>query len=108
MAEYKGQKIGTLADLTVFSFHPVKHITTGEGGMIVTDDSDLAGRIRGFRNHGITTDYRPKGGYGLVVLRNAISWIQLPNYRFSVLFRYQPIEKITSLARTPPENCSPI
>lgn len=54
-AEYKGQKIGTLADITVFSFHPVKHITTGEGGMAVTNDNYLAERMRCFRNHGITT-----------------------------------------------------
>jgi len=53
-AEYKGRNVGTLADLTVFSFHPVKHITTGEGGMITTDDHALAERMRLFRNHGIT------------------------------------------------------
>jgi len=53
-AEYKGRKTGVLADLTVFSFHPVKHITTGEGGMITTDDHALAERMRLFRNHGIT------------------------------------------------------
>ena len=55
-AEYKGRKVGTLADMTIFSFHPVKHITTGEGGMITTDDEDLATRMRLFRNHGITRD----------------------------------------------------
>ncbi len=55
-AEYKGKRVGTLADLTVFSFHPVKHITTGEGGMITTDDAELAERMRLFRNHGITRD----------------------------------------------------
>ena len=55
-AEYKGKKVGSIADLTVFSFHPVKHITTGEGGMVVTDDQQLADRIRIFRNHGITRD----------------------------------------------------
>lgn len=55
-AEYKGQKAGSLADLSIFSFHPVKHITTGEGGMITTDDDELADRIRLFRNHGITRD----------------------------------------------------
>jgi len=55
-AEYKGKKVGSLADLTVFSFHPVKHITTGEGGMITTDDEDLATQMRLFRNHGITRD----------------------------------------------------
>jgi len=53
-AEYKGKRVGTLADLTVFSFHPVKHITTGEGGMVTTDDPGLADRMRLFRNHGIT------------------------------------------------------
>ena len=53
-AEYKGQMVGAVADLTVFSFHPVKHITTGEGGMIVTDDERYAERMRIFRTHGIT------------------------------------------------------
>ena len=55
-AEYKGKKVGSLADMTVFSFHPVKHITTGEGGMITTDDESLANRMRLFRNHGITRE----------------------------------------------------
>ena len=63
-AEYHDRKVGSLADMTVFSFHPVKHLTTGEGGMVVTDASDLAARIRLFRNHGITTDahQREKSG----------------------------------------------
>ncbi|MDR0827527.1 MAG: UDP-4-amino-4,6-dideoxy-N-acetyl-beta-L-altrosamine transaminase [Desulfovibrio sp.] len=54
-AEYKGRKVGTLADITVFSFHPVKHITTGEGGMCMTDNATLAEKMRHFRSHGITT-----------------------------------------------------
>jgi len=58
--EYKGRKVGTLADLTVFSFHPVKHITTGEGGMVVTNSVELADKIRRFRNHGISTDFRQR------------------------------------------------
>jgi UDP-4-amino-4,6-dideoxy-N-acetyl-beta-L-altrosamine transaminase len=63
-AEYKGHKAGTLADISVFSFHPVKHITTGEGGMCMTDDSALAQKMRVFRNHGITTtaSQREKAG----------------------------------------------
>jgi perosamine synthetase len=60
----KGRPVGTLADLTVFSFHPVKHITTGEGGMVTTDDPELAQRIRIFRNHGITTDHRQREQQG--------------------------------------------
>ncbi|MFC1667053.1 UDP-4-amino-4,6-dideoxy-N-acetyl-beta-L-altrosamine transaminase [Candidatus Omnitrophota bacterium] len=55
-ASYKGKKIGTLANMTIFSFHPVKHITTGEGGMIVTSDELLAKKLRLFRTHGITND----------------------------------------------------
>lgn len=57
---YKGKKVGTLADLTVFSFHPVKHITTGEGGMIVTDSEELIQKMRRFRNHGISADQRQR------------------------------------------------
>jgi perosamine synthetase len=63
-AEYKGRKVGTLADLTVFSFHPVKHITTGEGGMVVTDDSEYAEKIRRFRNHGIASDHKQRAEKG--------------------------------------------
>jgi len=55
-AEYKGKWVGTLADMTIFSFHPIKHITTGEGGMITMDDAELAKRMRLFRTHGITHD----------------------------------------------------
>ena len=54
-ATYKGRPCGSLADITVFSFHPVKHITTGEGGMAVTNDEKLAERLRRFRGHGITS-----------------------------------------------------
>lgn len=44
------------SDITVFSFHPVKIITTGEGGMAMTNDAELAGRMRRLRSHGITRD----------------------------------------------------
>ncbi len=57
---YRDSKVGTLADMTVLSFHPVKHITTGEGGMILTDNADFAAKMRMFRGHGITTDYRQR------------------------------------------------
>ncbi len=59
-ARYKDRKVGSLADLTCFSFHPVKHITTGEGGMVVTNHSEFAERMRRFRNHGITNDHRQR------------------------------------------------
>ena len=63
-AQYKGKRVGTLADLTVFSFHPVKHITTGEGGMVVTSRADLATSMRCFRNHGISTDHHQRAARG--------------------------------------------
>jgi len=52
-AEYKGRKIGSLSDMTVLSFHPVKHITSGEGGMILTDNEEYYEKMRRFRNHNI-------------------------------------------------------
>ncbi len=55
-ATYKGRPVGSLADMTIFSFHPVKHITTGEGGMVVTNHKDLDQKIKLFRTHGITND----------------------------------------------------
>lgn len=55
-ADYKGKKVGSIADMTCFSFHPVKHITTGEGGAITTDNPEYYEKLRLFRSHGITTD----------------------------------------------------
>jgi UDP-4-amino-4,6-dideoxy-N-acetyl-beta-L-altrosamine transaminase len=52
-AEVRGRRLGTLADMTIFSFHPVKHITTGEGGAVVTGENGLAERLRMLRNHGM-------------------------------------------------------
>lgn len=61
---YKGRSVGTLARLNTFSLHPVKHITTGEGGVITTDDGELAQRMRVFRNHGITSDHHQREAVG--------------------------------------------
>jgi len=57
-AEYKGSKIGSCkySDMTIFSFHPIKHITTGEGGAVLTNRRDLYERLLLFRNHGISKD----------------------------------------------------
>jgi UDP-4-amino-4,6-dideoxy-N-acetyl-beta-L-altrosamine transaminase len=63
-AHYQGKPVGSVADATAFSFHPVKHITTGEGGMITTNDAELARRMQIFRNHGITTDHRQRSNTG--------------------------------------------
>ncbi|MDD5433507.1 MAG: UDP-4-amino-4,6-dideoxy-N-acetyl-beta-L-altrosamine transaminase [Candidatus Pacebacteria bacterium] len=57
---YKDQKIGSLADLTVFSFHPVKTITSGEGGMVLTNSQDFYEKLKIFRHHGIVK--KPEDG----------------------------------------------
>ncbi|MCG5102598.1 UDP-4-amino-4,6-dideoxy-N-acetyl-beta-L-altrosamine transaminase [Oceanobacillus alkalisoli] len=55
-ATYKDRKVGSIADMTMFSFHPVKHITTGEGGIITTNNRKLYEKLLQFRTHGITRD----------------------------------------------------
>jgi perosamine synthetase len=59
-ATYKGRTAGTLADISCFSFHPVKHLTTCEGGMALTDSPEMAAHMRRFRNHGIDSDHRTR------------------------------------------------
>jgi perosamine synthetase len=61
---YKRRPVGTLAELNAFSLHPVKNITTGEGGVITTNNEKLAQRMRIFRNHGITTDLHQREKQG--------------------------------------------
>lgn len=63
-AEYKGRRAGSIADMTVFSFHPVKHLATGEGGIVTTDRGDFAETLRRFRNHGISSDARQRQSQG--------------------------------------------
>lgn len=55
-ATYKGRPVGSVADMTTFSFHPVKHITTGEGGAVVTDNQEYYEKLCCFRSHGIERD----------------------------------------------------
>ena len=63
-ASYRGRPVGSIAHLSTFSFHPVKHLTTGEGGMVTTADPKLAQRVRRLRNHGIDTDFRTREQQG--------------------------------------------
>ena len=56
---WRGKPLGAQRDMAIFSFHPVKNITTGEGGMVVTDDDELAERLRRFRSFDM--DYDPPG-----------------------------------------------
>lgn len=77
---YKGKQVGSIGDLNTFSFHPVKNMTTGEGGMVTTNDSELAREMREFRNHGITSTHHERAEQG--------SWVyEIPevgyNYRLT-------------------------
>lgn len=85
-AEYKGQKVGTIADIGIFSLNYHKHIHTGEGGVITTNDDDLAERCQLIRNHGEVaaeakgvTDFTNTYGqnYRLTELQAAIGTEQL-------------------------------
>jgi len=55
-SERNGDKTGSISHMTMFSFHPVKHITTGEGGMITTDSEEYYNKMKIFRTHGITKE----------------------------------------------------
>lgn len=54
--KYKGQPVGSISDMTCFSFHPVKTITSGEGGAVTTNDEQLYRKLLRLRTHGITRD----------------------------------------------------
>ena len=56
-ASYNNLKVGSYADITCFSFHPVKNITTCEGGMMVTNNENYHQKANSFRSHGVSRDY---------------------------------------------------
>ena len=112
-ASYNGIKVGSCvhSDITVFSFHPVKIITTGEGGMAMTNDEALANRLSRLRTHGITSDKelmhsRPEDeiwnyqqielgfNYRMTDIQAALGWSQMQRltefvrYRHSIANRY--------------------
>lgn len=63
-AQFEGRIVGSIADFTAFSFHPVKHLTTGEGGMVTTQHESDDARLRSLRSHGIQTDFRGREAQG--------------------------------------------
>jgi perosamine synthetase len=87
-AEYHGKKAGNLGDTACFSFYPTKNMTTGEGGMIVTDDGEVAAKCRLLRDHGQVSKYEHvllgynyrmteiAAAIGLVQLKKLESWVK--------------------------------
>ena len=63
-AKYRSRMVGSISHMSVFSFHAVKHLTTGEGGMVTTNNSNFAQRLREVRNHGIDSDARTRQAAG--------------------------------------------
>ncbi|HXG61195.1 MAG TPA: aminotransferase class I/II-fold pyridoxal phosphate-dependent enzyme [Planctomycetota bacterium] len=78
--EYRGLPVGARPGLSVFSFHPIKNITTGEGGMLVTHDADQARRARLFRFHGISRDAWKAYGAGAALRYDAL----LPGFKYNL------------------------
>lgn len=79
-AKYKDRMVGAISDVTVFSFYAIKNLTTGEGGMITTEDEGLAEKMRFLRLHGISTDawkrYSAQGSWYYEVL--------FPGYKYNM------------------------
>lgn len=99
-----GKKAGTFGDASCFSFHPRKTLTTGEGGMLVTNDDDLAERARVLKNHGIKKkfDKRPsfvKAGYNFRLndIASAIGLVQLKKVPLFIRERVRLAEKYDEL-----------
>ena len=81
-ATYRSRPVGSISDLTTFSLHPVKHITTAEGGVVTTEDAVVASRLRSIRNHGISSKKDARGaGVSWEYDVEALGW----NYRLSDL-----------------------
>jgi dTDP-4-amino-4,6-dideoxygalactose transaminase len=85
-ATYKGKLVGTFGRMGIFSFHPRKAVTTGEGGAIVTNDDDLVEKCRMWRNHGQVfqngqRDFQVAGlNYRMTEIQAAIGQVQLEKF----------------------------
>ncbi len=87
----------------MFSFHPVKHITTGEGGMITTDNPKFTRRMRRFRNHGITTDFRQREKQGSWFYEMTDLGYNYSDHRYPVCIRAVAVKKTAGFSGTQKE-----
>jgi len=121
-AQYKKTKIGNFGDLSVFSFHPVKNITTGEGGMITTKNDDLAEKLRLLRFHGISKEawkrYGKEGSpqyqilmpglkYNMLDIQAAIGIHQLKKLDSFIRLRERYAQRYNEALRKIPEIITP-
>ena len=96
------RRCGSFGRAACFSFHPRKSLTTGEGGMVVTDDDALAERMRGLRNHGARRDgwrstfVEPGFNYRMSDLNAALGLVQVPTHEQTVLTRNALASRLTT------------
>ena len=121
-AEYKGRRVGSIAHMTVFSFHPVKHLTTGEGGMVTTDNAAYADALRKFRNHGISSGARDRQqagqwhyemvllgyNYRLTDIACALGLSQLKRLEENLTRRREIAARYTAAFQEMPGICAPV
>lgn len=119
---WRGEPLGAQRDMVMFSFHPVKNITTGEGGMVVTDDDEIAHRLRRLRSFDM--DYEPDGhesepwyqvaegvgyNYNVTDIQAAMGLAQLDRLdelkerRNEIIAKYNETLDVISGIRTPPD-----
>lgn len=105
-ARYRGKAVGTLADVTCFSFHPVKTITTGEGGMVVSNSKAIYERMKRFRTHGMVKGVRKNEpwyyemrdlgfNYRLTDMQSALGLSQLDRVKSFVNSRKRLVQRYT-------------
>lgn len=121
-AEYKRNMVGTIGDIGCFSLHPRKAITTGEGGIVVTNDDELAEKIRVLRNHGIKYEdgkaqfVLPGLNYRMTDIQGAMALVQMNKLkdinkkRQELAFEYSTLLSKVEKVRIPVEmkNCKHI
>ncbi|MFX1392390.1 MAG: DegT/DnrJ/EryC1/StrS family aminotransferase [Promethearchaeota archaeon] len=117
-AKYKGKKVGSIGDLGAFSFYPSKNMTTGEGGMITTNNDELAEQSRLIRHHGEPSWYvynRLGWNYRMTEIQGAIGRVQLKKLDENIKIRNKNANYLTEKVNningidTPyvPEYCEP-
>ncbi|AGN02202.1 putative PLP-dependent enzyme possibly involved in cell wall biogenesis [Salinarchaeum sp. Harcht-Bsk1] len=110
-AELDGRRVGSLGDVACFSFYPTKNATTGEGGMIVTDDEDVADRARRYLNHGRTDSHVHESvGHNLRMtsIAAAIGGAQLRRLPRYTAARRRAAERYTEALEATPSVLAPI
>ena len=100
-AVYRGKRVGTLQPLTTLSFHPVKHITTGEGGAIVTDDVSFAKAVRSLRHHGIDLDLHARNAGNSWEYERRLAGIQLSDSGPQLRPGHQPAAETRRMVGAP-------